>query len=207
MARSHHFTHPHQVSARLAPPLLWCAVPLVLPLRAHRRCYPRIGLVVNIIYIRRFCDHVNIVHTFDRTNRFEVNLELYDGLASSLVLLPCFRLTPRHHRQADGQLSPLYPPLAKFQLVWRRLCAASSAVFLLPRWSETPVSAASSSLKCRKYFAVNKNNKSSIIFAGTVWTRSQRRSQFEHDHRRTADRAPQITASFTRDKRRAHWHI
>ena len=29
--------------------------------------------------------------------------------------------------------------------------------------------------------------------------RSQRRSQFEHDHRRRADRVPQITASFTRE--------
>ena len=29
MASSHHFTHPRQVSARLAPPL-WCAVPLLL---------------------------------------------------------------------------------------------------------------------------------------------------------------------------------
>ena len=37
--------------------------------------------------------------------------------------------------------------------------------------------------------------------------RSQRRSQFEHDHRRRADRAPENTASFTRDRRRAHWHI
>ena len=37
--------------------------------------------------------------------------------------------------------------------------------------------------------------------------RSKRRSQFEHDHRRRADRAPQIAASFTRDRRRAHWHI
>ena len=37
--------------------------------------------------------------------------------------------------------------------------------------------------------------------------RSRRRSQFEHNHRRKADRAPQITASFTRDRRRAHWHM
>ena len=36
--------------------------------------------------------------------------------------------------------------------------------------------------------------------------RSQRRSQFKHDHRR-ADRVLHVTASFMRDMRRAHWHI
>ena len=46
MASSHHFTHPQQGWARLAPSLWWCAVPLVLPLRAHPLCYPKIGLVV-----------------------------------------------------------------------------------------------------------------------------------------------------------------
>ena len=47
----------------------------------------------------------------------------------------------------------------------------SSAVFLLPRWSETSVSAVSSSLKCRKYkdcSAVNMNIKLSGVFADTV---------------------------------------
>ena len=37
--------------------------------------------------------------------------------------------------------------------------------------------------------------------------RSQKRSHFERDHRRRADRAPQVKASLTRDRRRAHWHI
>ena len=30
--------------------------------------------------------------------------------------------TPRRHRLADGQLSPLYAPPTTFQLVWGRLC-------------------------------------------------------------------------------------
>ena len=34
--------------------------------------------------------------------------------ASSLVLLPCLRLTPRRHRQAGGQVSQLYPPSPSF---------------------------------------------------------------------------------------------
>ena len=67
---SSHFTHPHQVSAFLAPPLWSCAVQLVLPLRTCpyvRLCYPRIGLVINITYIRIFCDHIDVLHIFDQT--------------------------------------------------------------------------------------------------------------------------------------------
>ena len=32
----------------------------------------------NIIYIRRFCDHINVLYIF---YRFEVRLEVYDGSA------------------------------------------------------------------------------------------------------------------------------
>ena len=72
------------------------------------------------------------------------------------------------------------------------------------------VSAASSSRKCRKYnvrFPMNINIESPIIFADTMDTRSTRRPQVKHDHRRRADRAPQIAVSFTQNERRAHWHI
>ena len=58
---------------------------------------------------------------------------------------------------------------------------------------------------CRRYtgrFALNLSIESVIVFADR-----QRRSQFEHDHRRRVDRTPLIKASFTRDRRRAHWHI
>ena len=47
----------------------------------------------------------------------------------------------------------------------------SSAVFLLPRWSETPVAAVMSSLKCRKYkvrFDVNINIESFITFTAII---------------------------------------
>ena len=40
-----------------------------------------------------------------------------------------------------------------------------------------------------------------------LWMCSQRRSQFEHDHRQRADLAPRIRSSFTRNRRRAHWQI
>ena len=105
--------------------------------------------------------------------------------------------TPQRHRLPDGQFSSLYLSLALFQLVWRRLrevllsfssLARQIHPFLLSRHL------------CR--FALNMKAQSAIIFAGR-----KRRSQFEHDHRRRADRAPQITASFTRGRRRAHLHI
>ena len=57
-------------------------------------------------------------------------------------------------------------------------------------------------LRYRGRFALNMEIKSATTCADR-----QRYSQFEHDHRRRADRAPQITASFTRDRRRVHWHI
>ena len=44
------------------------------------------------------------------------------------------------------------------------------------------------------------------LYLRTEWIRWQRRSQLENDHRRRADRAPQITTSFTWDRRRAYWH-
>ena len=80
-------------------------------------------------------------------------------------------LPPSHPPTLPPTRWPVFttlPPLTKFQLVWRHLC--ESAVFF-PRWSETSVSAVSSSLRCRKYigrFAVNMTIKSSIIFADTV---------------------------------------
>ena len=48
MASSHHVTHPRQVSARLAPPLCCCAIPLLLPVRAHpysRLCTTRVSIL------------------------------------------------------------------------------------------------------------------------------------------------------------------
>ena len=119
MASSHHFTHPRQVSARLALPLL-CAVPLLLPVRAHpdgRLCTTRVSvLVVNIMCIQGFCDNLNVIYIFDQTC-----IALKSGWSSttrmpvwSLVLLPSLPLTPKRHRQADGQLSPRYPPSPSF---------------------------------------------------------------------------------------------
>ena len=128
--------------------------------------------------------------------------------AWSLVLLPCLHITPRCRRQADGQLSPLCSPSSSFSSLWCRL-------------RETLLS--SSSLDGQKHASLlsrlvwNVGNIKFVLpwtcivyrtsYLRTEWMRWQWPSQFEHDHRRTADRAPQITASFTRDQRRAHWYI
>ena len=130
MASSHHSTAPRQVLARLAPPtvMLCCSAPPVCsstPLRPSVH-YPSIGLIVNIMYVQAFCD-LNVLCIVDQKDlyRVEVRLELNGANARLIVsLLPCPSLTPRRYRQADGQLSPLYPPLGKLQLVRHRLCEA-----------------------------------------------------------------------------------
>ena len=68
---------------------------------------------IYIMCIQTFCEIPNIFYISDRTDlyRFEVRLELNGGNARLIVIPPsCLRLTPRRHRQADGQMSPLYPP-------------------------------------------------------------------------------------------------
>ena len=81
--------------------------------------YPRTSPVVNILCIQTFGDHLNAFYIFGQKDcivlksgeSFTVRMP-----ASSLVALPSPPLTSRRHRQADGQLSPLYPPLPSFSL-------------------------------------------------------------------------------------------
>ena len=73
-----------------------CAVPLALPLRAHPLCYPRIGLVVNIIFIRQFCDHVNVLHIFDQK--------------TCIVSKSGWSCTMGPPRRCSPHLSPCHPP-------------------------------------------------------------------------------------------------
>ena len=128
MASSHNFTHPRQVSARMAPSLMFCcAAPppySSTPLRRYV-CSPSISLVVNM-YIRIFCDHLNILYNF-RLDRL-VRIVLKSGWNSTarmlrlVVSLPSLPLTPRRHRQADGQLSSLYPPSPSFSSFGAACC-------------------------------------------------------------------------------------
>ena len=97
----------------------------------------------NIRYIRRCCDHINVLHIFNQY-RFEVRREVYDGPAWYLVLLSCPRLTPRRHRQADGQLSPRCPSLPSLSS-FDAACVSSSLA------GHDHVAAVSSSLQRWKY--------------------------------------------------------
>ena len=110
---------PRFSSFGAASVVLCCSAPpasLSAPLRPSVR-YPTTGLVVNTMHIRTFCDHINVLHIFG-----QICIVLKSGwsstttrmLASWLVFL-CLRLTPRRHRQADGQPSPFYPPSPSFK--------------------------------------------------------------------------------------------
>ena len=135
--------------------------------------YPIISLGVNIMYIQTFCGHLNVTYIIDQTYlyRVEVRLELNGANACLIVgpppLYPSHSPTPPPSRWPA--LTTKYPPspsFSSFDAACVKLCC-----FLLPRWSETSVSAVSSSLKSKKYkdrFAVNMNIKSNIIFADTV---------------------------------------
>ena len=56
MTSSRRFTHPRQVLARLAPPL-WCTVPLLLPVQAHR--HGRL-CTIRVSVCRKYKVHINI---------------------------------------------------------------------------------------------------------------------------------------------------
>ena len=89
--------------------------------------YPSISLVVNMMCIQTFCDRLNVHYIFDQTGfyRFEVRLELYGANAHLVVSPPS--LSPSHPPTPPPSRWPALTtlaPLAKSQLVWRRLCEA-----------------------------------------------------------------------------------
>ena len=78
----------------------------------------------NIIYIRRFCDHINVLHIFDQTC-----IVLKSGWSSTMGLPHRWSssLSPSHPSTpppSRWSAVTTLPPLAKFQLVWLRLCEA-----------------------------------------------------------------------------------
>ena len=88
--------------------------------------YPSISLV-NIMCTQTFCENLNVLYIFDQTDlyRFDVRLELYATNARLIVSSPS--LSPSHSPTPLPSRWPVLttlPPLAKFQLVWRRLCEA-----------------------------------------------------------------------------------
>ena len=149
--------------------MLCCSAPPACsstPLRPSVH-YPSISLLVNIVYFQTFCEHLCALYFRLESYRVEVKLELYG--ANSRLVLHCLRL--KAPKPPPSRWPALTLPLAKLQLVWRRLCEAllSSS----PPAGEkhpSPLSHLLNSLKCRKHkgSAVNTNIKSSSIFADTV---------------------------------------
>ena len=169
MDSSHHSTNPRLcdgVLFRSSSCLFEHTFTAVCVLPEYQSCRQ------HVVY-SNICGHLNVLYIFYQAYlyRFEVTLELYGANTRLIVSPPSLSsFHPTTPLPSRWTALTTLPPLAKFQFVWRRLCEPS-AVFVFPRWSETSVSAVSSSLKCRSYksrFSLNMKIKSSIIFADTV---------------------------------------
>ena len=159
--------------------------------------------------IRIFCDHLNVLYIFDPTCNVLKSSWSSTARMSCLVVSPP-SLSSSHPPTPTPSRWPALttlPPLAKFQLVWRRLCEALlSSSSLAGQKHPSLLSRLVWNVGAIKVVFPWTWRLNRLLYLRTQWMRSQRRSQFEHDHRRRADRAPQITASFTRDRRQAHWY-
>ena len=161
------------------------------------------------MFIRLFCDHLNVLYIFDLTY-----IVLKSGCSSTarmshLVVSPP-SLSPSHPPTPPPRRWPALitlPPLAKFQLFWRRLCEALLSFSTLAGQKHQSLLSRLWHVGDIKVVLPWTWRLNRLLYLWTQWMRWQRRSQFEHDHRRRADRAPEIEASFTQDRRRAHWHI
>ena len=106
--------HPPTPPPRRWPARITCRIPTKFQL-VWRRLYNQCDDVLfrsPCFFERTLCatgrsEYSLIWYTF--VDFVTIN-ELGDGPSSSLVLLPCLRLTPRRHCQADDQISPLYAP-------------------------------------------------------------------------------------------------
>ena len=121
-----------------AASMMLCCSPLPAssstPLRPSL-CYPSISLVVNIMFIIVFCGHLNVIYIFDPNcivlkSGWSSTARMPRLVVSSPSLSPSH---PRRHRQADGQLSSLYPPsprLSSFSPDCVKLCCFPSPSFV-----------------------------------------------------------------------------
>ena len=107
----HRSTHPRQVSARLAPPVMYYSPPASSSTPLWPSVYdPSIGLVVNIKYIRTCCGHLNVLCIFDPTGiAFKSGWNSTARMPRFVVSPSSLTNTPRCRRRADGQLPSLYP--------------------------------------------------------------------------------------------------
>ena len=116
--------------------MLCCSVPPACsstPLQPSMN-YPSISIIVNIMCIQTFCEHLNVLYIFDQTDlhRFKIRQELSSANPRLIVSPP--PLSSSHPPTPPSNRWPALttlPPLAKFQLVWRRLCEALLSSFSL----------------------------------------------------------------------------
>ena len=90
--------------------------------------YQNISLVVNIMCVQTFCDHLNILYIFDETYlyRVEVTLELY-GVNARLIVRPPSPSpyqtpTPPPRQWPDITLYPPSPSFSSFFATCMKLC-------------------------------------------------------------------------------------
>ena len=107
------------------------------PLRSSVH-YPSISLVENITHIQTFCEHLNVLYIFDQTDlhRFKIRQELSSANPRLIVSPP--PLSSSHPPTPPSNRWPALttlPPLAKFQLVWCRLCESLLSSFAGQKYS------------------------------------------------------------------------
>ena len=109
----HRSTHPRQVSARLAPPVMYYSPPASSSTPLWPSVYdPSIGLVVNIKYIRTLFYHLRNVLFF-----YPICILLksrWNSTARMPRLVVSLLVLPGEHRLAHRHLSSLYPPSPSF---------------------------------------------------------------------------------------------
>ena len=128
MASSHHPTSPIFSSCDAACVMLCCSV---LPSSSSTPLRPSvynasISLLVNIISIRTVCDNLDVLYISTR----QACIVLKSGWSSTarmrrlIVSPPALSRHPTTTPPSRWLAPTTLPPLAKFQLVWRRLCEA-----------------------------------------------------------------------------------
>ena len=83
-----------------------------------------IGLVVNIISIRRFCDQINVLHIFDPTCIVLKTGSSFKMGPPDHYFLSFVSVSPHDATAKPMASSHHVSPLTRCQLVWRRLCEA-----------------------------------------------------------------------------------
>ena len=90
---------------------------------------------VDIMYFKKFVD-IYVLYNFAHTGLYRVEVRLGLHGANARLIVSPLSLSPYHPptpSPSRWSALPNLPPLAKFQLVWRRLCAALPSSSFLAR--------------------------------------------------------------------------